>query len=71
MLHNRFYWPNMEADGTYHVHTCEQCLRFKHKQDKALLVTYHLELVHMDFLTVENPHTGADMNILVITDHFT
>ena len=36
-----------------------------------LLVTYPLELVHMDFLKIENPHTGTDMNILVITDHFT
>ena len=54
---------------------CEQCLRFKSKQDKAelypLLVTYPLELVHMDFLTIENPHTGADVNIWVIKDHFT
>ena len=25
----------------------------------------------MDFLTIENPHTGANVNILVITDHFT
>ena len=24
----------------------------------------------MEFLTIENPHTGVDMNILVITDHF-
>ena len=24
----------------------------------------------MDFLTIENPRTSADMNILVITDHF-
>ena len=25
----------------------------------------------MDFLTIENPHTGVIVNILVITDHFT
>ena len=25
----------------------------------------------MDFLTIENPHTGIDVNILVITNHFT
>ena len=31
---------------------------------------YPLELVHMDFLTIENPYTGADMNVLVITEHF-
>ena len=24
----------------------------------------------MDFLTIENPHTGAAVNILVTTDHF-
>ena len=24
----------------------------------------------MDILTIENPRTSADMNILVITDHF-
>ena len=48
---------------------------FKSKQDKAelcpLLVTYPLELVHMDFLTIENPGTGTDVNILVIMDQFT
>ena len=75
ILHNRFYWPSMDVDATHHVSTCEQCLSFKSKQDKAelylLLATYPLELVHMDFLTTENPHTGADINILVLTDHFT
>ena len=74
ILHNWFYWPNLEADATYHVCTCEWCLRFKSKQDKAelylLLVTYPLELVHMDFWTIDNPHTGVDMNILLIMDHF-
>ena len=75
ILHDQFYWANMEADTTYHVHICEQCLRFKSKQDKAelyqLLVIYPLELVHMDFFTIEIPCTGADVNILVITDYFT
>ena len=74
ILHDRFYRPNMEVDATCHVSTCEWCLRFKSKQDKVklylLLVTYPLELVHMDFLTIENPCTGADMNISIITDHF-
>ena len=46
ILCDRFYWPS------------EWCLRFKSKQDKAelypLLVTYHLQLVNMHFLTIEN-----------------
>ena len=75
ILCNRFYWLNLEADVTHHVCICEWCLRFKSKQGKAellpLLATYPLELVHMGFLTIENPYTGADVNILVITDHFT
>ena len=36
-----------------------------------MLATYPLELFHMDFLTIENPCTCVDMNILVITNHFT
>ena len=47
---------------------------FKGRQNKEelypLLTTYPLELVHMEFLTMENPWTGVDMNILVIMNHF-
>ena len=75
ILHDRFYWPNMEVEATHHVCTCKWCLRFRSKQDEVelylLLAIYPLELVHMDFLTIENPCTSADMNTLVITDHFT
>ena len=34
------------------------------------LAVYQLELVHIDFLTIENPKMGKDVNVLVITDHF-
>ena len=33
--------------------------------------TYHMELVHMDCLTIEANEGGKDIHILVITDHFT
>ena len=33
--------------------------------------TYPMELVHMDFLTIEANEGGGDVHILVITDHFT
>ena len=36
-----------------------------------LLATYPLELVHLDFWTIENPCTGVDVNILIISDYFT
>ena len=34
-----------------------------------MLATYPLELVYMDFLTIESPHTGVDVNVFVITNH--
>ena len=32
---------------------------------------YPLEPVHIDFQTIENPRNEKDVNVLVITDHFT
>ena len=32
---------------------------------------YPMELVHMDYLTIEVTEGGKDIYILVITDHFT
>ena len=67
ILWDQFYWPNLEGESTHPIYTCESCLRFKGKKDKEefypLLETYPLVLVHMDFLTIENPHTGVNMNI--------
>ena len=33
--------------------------------------TYPMELVHMDYLTIEATEGSKDVHILVITDHFT
>ena len=33
--------------------------------------SYPMELVHMDFLTIEKPNMDKMINILIITDHFT
>ena len=50
-------------------------MRFKAVPDKAPLenvdATYPMELVHMDYLTIEANEGGKDVHILVITDHFT
>ena len=75
ILQDWFYWPNLEDEGTQHIRICKHCLRLKgrpHKKELHLLIPmYPLELVHVDFLILENPHTSIDMNILVITNHFT
>ena len=46
----------MEEDVWTHIHTCDRCLKFKQPQEKSevqpILVSYPLELVHLDFLTL-------------------
>ena len=75
LLKDRFYWPRMEEDIEEYVKTCPTCLKFKAIPERAELniinVTRPLELVHIDFLTIEPPMKDIDINILVVTDHFT
>ena len=72
---DQFYWLGMMEDTIRDIKQCEGCLGFKAVHDKAPLenvdVTYPMELVHMDYLTIEANEGGKDVHILVITDHFT
>ena len=65
----------MQQDAEHYICTCERCIRFKAKPQKEelhlILATYPLEFVHMDYHTIESPKGDQDINILVITDHFT
>ena len=65
----------MTEDATRHIQHCERCLWSKGPPDKASLenvtATHPMELVHMDYLTIEATEGGKDIHILVITDHFT
>ena len=76
LLQERFFWPKMAEDVHTHIHTCERCLRFKQPQERAemqpILVSYPLELIHLDFLTLGGKAGDTkSINILVVTDHFT
>ena len=75
LLKDRFCWPGMEDDIEEYIKTCPRCLKFKAILERAELniidVTRPLELVHIDFLTIEAPKKDKDVNILVVTDHFT
>ena len=74
LLRERFYWPGMQEEATQHILKCSRCLRRKTPPQVAplqpILVTLPLELVHMDYLSLE-PSKGNIENVLVITDHFT
>ena len=78
LLKDRFYWPSMIEDVELHIRSCPRCLRFKTQPEKAelnpIIATRPMELVHIDYLTIEAPEnsrSSKDINILVITDHFT
>ena len=74
LLRERFFWPGMQTEAMQHVLRCTRCLRRKTPSHVAPLqpihVTQPLELVHMDYLSLE-PTKGNIENVLVITDHFT
>ena len=38
---------------------------------KSIICTYPLELIHLDFLTIGKEGSDKNVNIFVITDHFT
>ncbi|XP_016522689.1 uncharacterized protein LOC107835044 [Poecilia formosa] len=74
LVRSRFYWPRMFIDVVNKVRTCERCVRRKSLPERAaplvnIKTTHPLELVCMDFLSVEPDRRIKD--ILVITDHFT
>ena len=75
LLRNRFYWANINQDMEQHIRRCERCLSFKTKPEIAPIenieAAYPMELVHMDYLTIESNKSDKDVNILVVTDHFT
>ncbi|KAL5019205.1 hypothetical protein ScPMuIL_004927 [Solemya velum] len=75
LLQDRFYWPNMKKDVEDWLKKCGRCIRWKTQTNiRAELVNittqYPLELVCLDFLTLETSKGGYS-NLLVITDHFT
>ena len=74
LLRERFFWPGMQTEAIQHVLKCTRCLRRKTPSHVAPLqpihVTQPLELVHMDYLSLEPSKRNIE-NVLVITDHFT
>ena len=78
LLCDRFYWSNMAQDVGIYIKSCLRCLWFKRLPEKANLnpieATRLMELVHIDYLTIEAPKNSKslkDVNILIVTDHFT
>ena len=69
-----FIGLKMSEDVRTIIRTCEHCMHFKmtpqHDEMYPIMATYPLELIHLDFLSID----GKDnvwKNVLVVTDHFT
>ena len=76
LLQERFFWPKMAEGVHIHICTCDRCLRFNQPQEKAemqpILVSYPMELIHLDFLTLGGKTEDTkNVDILIVTDHFT
>ena len=75
LVKDRFYWSGMYQDIMTWIEESGRCIRRKsstiqHAPLVNITTTSPLELVCMDFLTLE-PSKGNYQHILVITDHFT
>ena len=74
LIKDRFYWPGSTRDVEDWISNCGRCVRRKTNPVRAPLVnittSQPLELVSMDFLTLEKS-LGGFQHMLVITDHFT
>ena len=75
LVRSRFFWPGLESDVAKKIKTCDRCiLRKSNPGPSAELVnivsTQPMELVCIDFLTLERSKGGFE-KILVVTDHYT
>lgn len=75
LVKDRFYWPRMRLDVESHCKNCGRCIPCKTLSTQAAPLSHlssekPLDLVCMDFLTIERDNKGV-CNVLVITDHFT
>lgn len=74
LIKDRFYWVGMNKDIDNWIKNCNRCVHRKSTNQKAPLVnitsTYPLELVCIDFLTLEKSK-GGYQHVLVMTDHYT
>ena len=68
----------MQTDIEQYVKQYPRCLRFKTLPERMelnpIVAMHSWELIHINFLTIEatrNSKSVKDVNILIVTDHFT
>ena len=79
LLWDQFWWPGIAMQMQRAISGCERCIQHEGVHTKALLqtilVTFPLELLHMDFtsieMTMEVDQPLHEVNVLVFYDHLT
>ena len=75
LLQDWFYWPGMAKEMTQHVRKCMLCKCFKRRAEWAplepILAMHPMQIIHIDFLTIESGKTDKDHNVQVVTNQFT
>ena len=75
LLWDLFYWPGMMKDVELHITRCDWFVHFKRRPWKVVIeniqATHPLQLVYLDYLTIEITECGKDVHVLIITNHFT
>ena len=75
LLKDKFYWASISTNIENHINACDRCLHFKVKPQKVdihpIMATHPMELIHIDYLTMESGKTDKDINVLVMTDQVT
>ena len=66
LLRERFFWPGMQVEATQHIVKCPRCLKRKSTPQVAplqpILVSQPLELVHLDYSTLEPSKGNIEMS---------
>ena len=79
LLHDQYWWPGMATQMQKAIRNCEQCIQHDGTHAKAsmwtILVTVPLELLHIDFTSIEKimelDQPPNVVNLLVFCNQFT
>ena len=75
LIRSRFFWPQLEQSIGHRIRHCPRCICRKTldktcAKQNPIHSSYPMDLVCMDFLSLEMPKGGFE-HVLIITDHFT
>ena len=75
LLQECFWWPGMAKQMRQVTKACRCCLQYKGSTPKAplcpIVATTPLDLLHVDFTSIETMMELGVTNVLVFQDHFT